>query len=93
MNVLTLCKFTPLGFETFSSSPFGPHKSECKFTPLGFETLVVFKKLFLLICVNLPRWGLKRAKPMAIVPKAECKFTPLGFETSYGSRACGAVLV
>ena len=38
MSVLTLCKFTPLGFETFEYVNIPSHLSKCKFTPLGFET-------------------------------------------------------
>ena len=38
MSVLTLCKFTPLGFETFDISYLRYLGIGCKFTPLGFET-------------------------------------------------------
>ena len=39
MNVLVLCKFTPLGFETTHPDSILVEATMCKFTPLGFETL------------------------------------------------------
>ena len=38
MSVLVLCKFTPLGFETFLFVLHASYSFVCKFTPLGFET-------------------------------------------------------
>ena len=38
MSVLTLCKFTPLGFETENMLQTRAPNLWCKFTPLGFET-------------------------------------------------------
>ena len=38
MSVLTLCKFTPLGFETLCEPVTERKREQCKFTPLGFET-------------------------------------------------------
>ena len=42
MNVLTLCKFTPLGFETSYIPKISYDVIACKFTPLGFETFIYF---------------------------------------------------
>ena len=53
------CKFTPLGFETLFYFFLFIVFHLCKFTPLGFETIKTSLKRIVLICVNLPRWGLK----------------------------------
>ena len=82
MSVLTLCKFTPLGFETKIEKKTDKELIECKFTPLGFETRWAGNPLALRSCVNLPRWGLKLTKKIDFsIRKKKCKFTPLGFET------------
>ena len=78
-----MCKFTPLGFETWEVERGADLELLCKFTPLGFETgfdLVCYGAKR--VCVNLPRWGLKREKGVKINGRSKCKFTPLGFETN-----------
>ena len=59
MSILVLCKFTPLGFETYVFSKGCGRRSACKFTPLGFETRITIIINILNVGVNLPRWGLK----------------------------------
>jgi len=38
-------------------------KRACKFTPLGFETIDFMHDETNIVCVNLPRWGLKLSHP------------------------------
>ena len=55
----SVCKFTPLGFETNSKGLALTLWPKCKFTPLGFETGEYVQRTGKGESVNLPRWGLK----------------------------------
>ena len=57
--ISTLCKFTPLGFETCVCVCSHGVSVTCKFTPLGFETIKEVIHRNTRPGVNLPRWGLK----------------------------------
>ncbi len=46
-TIISVCKFTPLGFETTDAGLVDIEYGKCKFTPLGFETssrCVLFKQ-------------------------------------------------
>ena len=76
------CKFTPLGFETFSDRLAQNARFLCKFTPLGFETPSrKLRSSHFLACKFTPLGFETRLIGLRLYLRSECKFTPLGFET------------
>ena len=53
-----MCKFTPLGFETYLKRSKKRQMKSVNLPRWGLK-LFATKNIFRLKCVNLPRWGLK----------------------------------
>ena len=59
MNVLVLCKFTPLGFETSLYTFLAAFVKRVNLPRWGLKQTAQKDKKKDTLCVNLPRWGLK----------------------------------
>ena len=60
MSILVLCKFTPLGFETYRTDDKNPSLSCVNLPRWGLKPEFWASFYDVLSRVNLPRWGLKQ---------------------------------
>ena len=61
MSILVLCKFTPLGFETFRRFRFKNPGFGVNLPRWGLKRAGAGRQALPARSVNLPRWGLKHA--------------------------------